>query len=258
MANDQNWYLEYKKNSNAALRLFCFHHSGGGASTYHPWIEYLSPHIEMIAIQLPGRENRFTEPLNSDLNYIITQLSKNFDHYKNKPFIVFGHSLGGLLSYEFIKAIYQAYSLYPCHIVVSAAKAPHMPYRRKILSQLDDKLLKEELKAYNGIDESIQNEPELLDLFLPIIRSDFSIIENYSFRGSASFPCDILAFSGIEDHAVNEEEILGWSVYTTGKFKHMPFSGRHFFIKDHQKEIIKIINQIAERYSKLIEWAGFN
>lgn len=249
MTNDQSWYIGYKKNPQAAIRLFCFHHSGGGASSYHPWVESLSPLIEMVAIQLPGRENKFLEPLTSDLSHIITKLSKDFSYYKDKPFIVFGHSLGALLAFEFIKAIHRIYSLYPRQVIVSAAKAPHMPYRRKILSHLEDKLLKEELKAYNGIDERIQNEPELFDLFLPIIRSDFSIVENYSFAGSASFPCDILAFSGSDDPTVTQEEILGWSTQTTGKFEHMPFSGAHFFIRDHQKEIVNIINQIAEKYS---------
>ncbi|MBW8308814.1 MAG: hypothetical protein K0M45_04135 [Candidatus Paracaedibacteraceae bacterium] len=98
-------YLEYKKNPNAALRLFCFHHSAGGASAYYPWAESLSPNIEMVAIQFPGRENRFIEPLNNDLKNIVAELSKRFELYKDNPFFVFGHSLGALVSFEFIKSV---------------------------------------------------------------------------------------------------------------------------------------------------------
>jgi medium-chain acyl-[acyl-carrier-protein] hydrolase len=249
MMNDQSWYLEYKKNPHAAIRLFCFHHSGGGASAFYPWVEHLSSSIEMIAIQLPGRENRFTEPLNNNLQDIITKLSEAFHTYKDKPFFVLGHSLGALLSFELIQSIYQLHSVYPCHMIVSAAKAPHLPFRMKHLSHLDNKTLKEELKAYNGIDEIIINNDELLDLFLPIIRSDFSISERYFYKNSVIFPCDILALSGIHDKTVNKEEILAWSAYTAGDFKHLSFPGEHFFIKEHQKNILELINQIAGRYT---------
>lgn len=251
MTNDQNWYLEYKKSPAARVRLFCFHHSGGGASGYYPWAAHLSPYIEMIAIQLPGRENRFTEPLNNNLKYIISELSKNFSIYKDKPFFVFGHSLGALMSFEFVKSIQQLYSVFPRHMIISGTKAPHLPFRMKHLSQLDDNILKEELKIYNGIDEHILNNNELMNLFLPIIKSDFSICENYNFSASKPFPYDILALSGTEDQTVSQKEILAWGKYTEGKFKHISFPGKHFFIKDHQKKILEIINKIGYRHAQI-------
>jgi medium-chain acyl-[acyl-carrier-protein] hydrolase len=250
MTSDQNWYLEYKKNPSASVRLFCFHHSGGGASSYYPWINHLSPNIEMIAVQLPGRENRFTEPLNNSMEDIIAQLSERFVTYTDKPFFVFGHSLGALLSFEFIKSVHQAYSVYPCHMIISATKAPHLPFRMKHLSQLDDKALKEQLKMYNGIDERILYNDELLDLFLPIIKSDFSIYETYSFLESKPLPCNILALSGREDKTVNSEEIWAWEKYTEGKFERLSFPGEHFFVRDNQRQILEIINQIGDRYTQ--------
>ncbi|WP_051908604.1 thioesterase II family protein [Candidatus Odyssella acanthamoebae] len=245
--NNPGCYLQYKKKPEAAIRLFCFHHAGGGASTFYPWLEYLSPKIEMIAIQLPGRENRFSEPLRNNIKEITDELSKGFSIYKNKPFFVFGHSMGALIAFEFIKTIHQLYFLYPCHMIISAAKAPHLlsPIRS---SQLDDTNLKEQLKAYNGIDECILNNDDLLNLFLHIIKSDSSIYENYSFSKPKPFPFDILALSGTDDQSVNQEEILAWSAYTRGKFEHLSFPGQHFFIKDNQKTILKIINQIADNF----------
>lgn len=249
MTSAQNWYVEYKKIPAARIRLFCFHHSGGGASAYYPWVAQLSPHIEMIAIQLPGRETRFAETPNNNLKDIVAELSENFTLYKDKPFFVFGHSLGALISFEFVKSIQQLYSVFPRHLIISGTKAPHLPFRMKHLNRLDDKTLKEELKVYNGIDEYILNNNEFLDLFLPIIRSDFSIYENYNFLASKPFPYDILALSGIEDQTVTLEEILAWGQYTKGKFEHISFPGKHFFIKDHQKKILEIINKIGDRYT---------
>lgn len=248
MTNINNWYLKYENKPHAPIRLFCFHHSGGGASVYHPWLKLLSPNIEMIAIQLPGRESRFTEPLTNNLNEIVEKLTEHFNFYKGKPYIIFGHSLGGLLAYEFTKSIQRHYSLLPNQLIISATKAPHLPFRMKHLSKLDSKALKEELKVYNGIDEHLLSNDELLELFLPIIKSDFSISETYNYTHSNPLSCDILAISGTEDKTVNENEVQAWSKHTEGKFEHTSIAGGHFFIKEHQKEILELINQNINRY----------
>jgi len=88
-------------------------------------------------------------------------------------------------------------------------------------------------------------------LFLPIIRSDFSISERYFYKNSLLLPCNILALSGAQDQTVTQEEILGWSTYTAGKFEHLSFPGKHFFIKDNQKEILEIINQIGNSHAQV-------
>lgn len=247
--NRHPWFLESKTNPRASIRLFCFHHSGGAASIYYPWIEMLSPNIEMILIQFPGRENRFTEPLINNLQEIVAQLTEGFSFYKDKPFFVFGHSLGALIAFEFIKSVHLCYSVNLRYMIVSAAKAPHLPFRMKHFSKLDNKTLIEELKIYNGIDERILGNDELLELFLPIIKNDLSVYETYQFIKSKPLPCDILTLSGIHDQAVSKEEILEWSAYTTQKFDHLSFPGKHFFIKENQQSILTLINQIGDRLS---------
>lgn len=247
--SNKSWYLEYDKKPYARIRLFCFHHSGGAASMYYPWVKCLSPNIELIAIQLPGRESRFTEPLTNNLTEIIEILTDGFNSYQHKPFFIFGHSLGGLLAYEFTKSLNRHYSLLPKQLIVSATKAPHLPFRMNYLSKLDGEALKEELKVYSGIDEDILNNDELLQILLPIIKSDFSISETYYYKSSSSLSFDILVLSGKDDKTVSENEVQAWSEHTSGKFKHLAFPGGHFFIKEHQEEILRLINQIGNCYS---------
>ncbi len=161
---------------------------------------------------------------------------------------MFGHSLGALLAFEFVKSVYERYSIFPCHMIISAAKAPHFPFRLKHLSKLDIASLKKELIFYGGMDERILYNDELLDLFLPIIRSDFSINENYKYVTSSPFPFDISALSGSSDPTITDKELLGWATYTTGKFEPIFFSGGHFFIKDHQEKVLELIKKIASKY----------
>lgn len=244
------WYKTFKSNQKAQIRLFCFHHSGGAASSYYRWVEHISPNIELIAIQLPGREDRFSEPLINRFEDIIFHLLEGFHIYTEKPFFVFGHSLGALVGFEFVSAIRKRYSILPHYLIVSAARAPHLTYKRTSLSHLDDASLTEKLKVYNGIEDNIINNNDLLSLFLPIIRSDFQLIENYRYNSFKPFLCDILSLAGSDDHTVNCEDIRAWSAYTMGKFHYLSFSGEHFFLKNHQSTILQIINHIGNSYSR--------
>lgn len=241
--NDKKWYVEYKKNPHASMRIFCFPHSGGGASTYFSWSNLLSLTVELISIQLPGRENRFYDHLTNDLEFIIDNLSQEFTYYKEKPFVVFGHSLGALIAYEFVKSVYQSYGIYPQYMIVSGAKAPHLPFRIKKLSQLEDEELLQELKNYGEINDALLQNEQILKMFLPIFRSDFSIGENYNYKETVVFPFDILALAGSDDPTVNKKEILGWSGYTSGNFEFRIFPGGHFFLKSHTEEILSFISQ---------------
>lgn len=245
MIAGKKWCITYKKNPQAILRIFCFPHSGGGASAYFPWVEKLSSLLELVSIQLPGRENRFYERLVNDLDVITTELCKEFEQYKEKSFIVFGHSLGALLCYEFVKSIHKFYNVFPKHMFVSAAKAPHLPFRMKKLSHLSDNELIEEISIYGEIDKTLKENSQILSMFLPVFRSDFSIGENYFYEETPPRSFDITAFYGENDSTVREEEINAWKKHTVGHFKSISFEGGHFFIKDKQDEILKEIEKTS-------------
>lgn len=250
---ETKWFLSYLRNPNAHFRLFCFHHSGGAASFYHPLLQQLSPKIELVAVQLPGRENRFLEPVNKNLPDIITHLNNEFQLFNNKPFLVFGHSLGSILAFEFVMSIQKCYGILPKHLFVSSCRAPHLALSRAKISKLPREELINELKKYNGVDNLISQNDEVLDMFLPIIRNDFSIAEEYQFNGKVSFGCDITALCGQEDQTVQQDEITGWSCYTSRRFNILSLPGGHFYLKDpvNRVEIIRYINQVVDNPSNI-------
>lgn len=242
---NNDWFIKFNSNFNSTIRLFCFSYAGGGASTFYTWQKHLEKNIELIAIQYPGRESRFSEPLVSDLTIITRELAKGFMSYLDKPYLIFGHSLGALIGFEFIRLIRQLQFTQPKHFIVSGAKAPQMPLRRKHLSQLEDAAFKEELVKYNGVPEHILNNDELINLFMPILRNDFKITEDYVYKNLAPLSCSITALSGLNDATVIKEEVLGWEKQTTKNFQHISYVGDHFFIRNHQIEIIEMIHKIA-------------
>lgn len=242
---NNDWFINFNPNFNSTIRLFCFPYAGGGSSAFYPWKTYLANNIELIAIQYPGREGRFSEPLVSELKVITHELAKGFKPYLDNPYLIFGHSLGSLIGFEFIRLIRQLNFPLPKHFIVSGAKAPHMPLRRKHLHNLEDIAFKKELMKYNGVPEHILNNDELMNLFMPLLRNDFKITEDYVYQDLDPLSCNITALSGLDDETVLKDEVLGWGKQTNKNFQHISYPGDHFFIRNHQIHIIQVIHKIA-------------
>lgn len=94
------WMTYFEANSNAKLRLFCFSYAGGGASTFRSWSTNLTSEVEVCPIEFPGHERRIAEHPFERLKPLVNELGCALLPYLNKPFAFFGHSMGGLVSFE--------------------------------------------------------------------------------------------------------------------------------------------------------------
>src|SRR6185436_18636157 len=100
-AHERTPWLAYRKlNPGARLRLFCFPYAGGGSSVFYKWSEILPPSVEVCPILLPGREHRFKEPLFTRLPELVRAIRQALESYLDKPFVFYGHSMGGLMGFE--------------------------------------------------------------------------------------------------------------------------------------------------------------
>jgi surfactin synthase thioesterase subunit len=118
MKNDV-WIKRSRQDSQAYFRLFCFPYAGGGASFFRTWRERLGPDIEVCAIQLPGREDRLTEPPFENLSSLIDVLAEVLYPYLDFPFAFFGHSLGSLISFELTRRLRRQKAPCPLQLFVS-------------------------------------------------------------------------------------------------------------------------------------------
>lgn len=240
------WFFPLTPNiQSAKLRLFTFHYAGGSASIFRPWVQDINSSIEIISIQLPGRETRFTETPFYDLKSLIEDLLKNFPIYFDKPFIFFGHSIGSFISFEFARILRRKKYPLPQHLIISGARAPHLPLRRKKLHNLPEKEFVSELFSYNGIPSALLEDKDILNLFIPMIRADFTVSETYHYIEEDSLKCPISAFGGTEDPYVSREEISSWQSHTTAAFNPYFFKGDHFFFtKDSYQEVVHTVGKI--------------
>ena len=229
------------------IQLLCVHHAGGGASFFYPWAKYFNQNTAVSAIQLSGREELLLESPVHTMKEVIENIWPSFVNFIRQPYFLFGHSLGALICFELTQKAFINCLPLPKHLIVSACRAPHILSKRSNFHNISDVDLLNQLKGCNGISEELLNTKEFCDIFLPIIKADFSIAEYYLCSNIVQLPVNITALSGRDDPLVDSESIKSWEKHTSRKFNQVEFSGGHFFLKSSSIEVLQAIENIKKK-----------
>lgn len=243
MVQSRNPWLQISQpKPNARLRLFCFPYAGGAASIYRSWHQYLPADVEVCAIQLPGRENRVREQSYINLLELVNGLLPNLLPYLDKPFALFGHSMGSLIAYEVAQQVQQG-SRRPTHLLVSGRRAPVLPEPEILLHTLptDAIFLNELQRRYNNLPTVMFEDAEFRQLFLPLLRADFSVVETYQYTVRSPLPCPIIALGGADDPRAAQAELQAWQPLTRANFALHLFPGGHFYLNDQLQPLLATV-----------------
>lgn len=235
--------------------LFCLGYAGGSAIVYNKFRPYLDKNIRMVPIEYAGRGRRVNEEFYADVSCavddIYKQVSKYIDDYE---FAFFGHSMGSVLTYEVCKKIKQINCKEPLFIFFSGRYPPHIKKEGDLIYNLPDEKFKEEILKYGGTPKEIFDNKELAQLFVPILRADYKIIELYKFNGDfVKFKCPIAVLSGKDDKIVDRSDLDEWQEYSEQKISIYEFNEGHFFINIFTEEIADIINKSLKKFDKILE-----
>lgn len=238
-SNDRlsTWFTSYGAALEGKARIFALPYSGAGASAYYPWSKKTRD-MDFLGVQLPGRENRFNEELITHLPTLLNNIITEIKPLINKPYVLFGHSMGGLIAFELAKLIREQALPLPEHLYISAFRAPNMPNFNRAMHNLSDEDFVSELSTYGGLPSEIISNTELLDFFLPILRADFLLTEFYEYKESQPLSIPITTFSGKNDCIVKSGNMSDWRYQTNKSFRHIEYDGDHFFVNNHMESII--------------------
>ncbi|MDJ0845161.1 thioesterase II family protein [Crocosphaera sp.] len=227
------WLFCSKPNPDASLRLFCFPCAGGLASRFNVWSKHLLPDIEVYSLQLPGRGKRIQEPCIKEWTVLIDKITFAVQDSLDRPFAFLGHSLGALISFEVAHRLRQNHAPMPQHLLMCGCGGPSTPITQPSISSLPTQLFVKELsERYQAIPQSIQEDRDVLKLFLPSLRADFKLFETYAYGSKIPLDCPITVFSGLEDLAVTKPSLLNWKQETSREFNLSFLEGNHFFLHD--------------------------
>lgn len=233
------WLRGFHRADPGAPRLFCLPHAGGNASYYFPFSARLAPRIEMLAVQYPGRQERFNEPCVESMHELAGLIAAELAEWTSEPYALFGHSMGATLAFE-VADLLRAQGTEPYALFVSGRRAPSVPAPGSVHLASDEELVAD-MKLLGGTDARMLDNPELLAAILPAVRSDYIATETYRFRGAPRLDCPITAFIGDIDPRVNTPQAKAWADHTTTAFRLRVFSGGHFFLVPHLQTIVDSI-----------------
>lgn len=239
------WFQISKPNPHARLRLFCLPYAGGAASIYRTWPQYLPAEIEVCAVQLPGRENRIRERPFTDAAALVQALMPVLLPLLDKPFALFGHSMGSLLAYELAQQLHLQGQT-PTHLLVSGRRAPMLLEPDALVHTLDndDAFLMELQRRYNNIPAVIFADAELRELFMPLLRADMTLVERYQCAQQAPLPCPLVALGGTDDPRTSQADLQAWQILTQASFTLRMFQGDHFYLNQQPLPLLHTIAQI--------------
>ncbi|QXF35490.1 thioesterase [Photorhabdus luminescens] len=237
-------FIDINNSKNADVRLYLIHHAGGSHMLYRPWSHLLPGWIKCIALELPGRGMGFGEPLPESMEQVIELFLNQIQ--TDKPFAIFGHSMGGLIAYELTLRL-QNLGLSPVWLGISAFKPPHLKNKENLSrASFNDDQLTEYLEKLGGSKDFCEDRV-VMKMMLDIVRSDFRIIESWRMSDAKiSDKTTVHSFSGLYDVAVTPQMISSWQDYINGKFLHSTFDGDHFYLNSFPSSLI---NKIASDLS---------
>jgi surfactin synthase thioesterase subunit len=228
-ANAQ-WLQPAPANASPQIRLFCLPHAGGGSIAFRAWNASLPSAIQVCPVLLPGRERRSAEPPFTQFDALIAAMDSQLRPWLDRPYAIFGHSMGSLLAFEWARKLAQDGLPQPAWMFLSGRCAPDTPPDAVPLHTLPDRQFLEELnRRYAGIPEEAMADPGFREVFLPLLRADISVVESYRFRPSEPLDCPITVFAGTSDRSVNWTELMGWKSQTRGRFAMHLLPGDHFY-----------------------------
>jgi len=243
--HETTWSLTPRPDPGAPLRLFCFPWAGAGAAAYRTWPAALAGIAEVRLVLLPGRDSRRHEPPLTDLAALAARAAQGLAGQLDPPFALFGHSMGALVAFETAHALRRLGAPAPARLLVSGRRAPQLPRRPgPLLHGLPDGALVDELRRrYDDIPRLLLEEPELMALFLPVLRADFHALETYGGPPQERLGCAVSAYGGRSDPTAAEAELAAWRETTRGPFDHELLPGGHFYLQTAEAPLIAALRR---------------
>ncbi|GAB1338675.1 alpha/beta fold hydrolase [Streptomyces sp. E-15] len=236
----ETWIRRYHPAPDAAVRLVTLPHAGGAATWYRPFSAALSPAIEVLAVQYPGRQDRRREEVITDIHRLADGVTEALLPYTDdRPFAVFGHSMGATVGFEVVRRL-EARGRAPLRFFASGRPAPSLD-RDHLVHRLDDAGVLAELRTLSGTDPLLFEDEELLRLMLPVIRGDYRAVETYRGEPDATVGCPVTVLTGDGDPRVSVGGAAAWSRHAPAGAGLHVFPGGHFFLADHREAIAALV-----------------
>jgi surfactin synthase thioesterase subunit len=237
----RRWLKRTTPRGPVETRLLCFHYAGGSAAMYRDWPRLMPRGIEPIAVQLPGRADRFTEPPYDRMAPLVDKLIEVIKPLLDQPFACYGVSMGARVAWALAHTLRERAMPMPRKLFVAASAAPCSDEgTRRWEGRADG--LEGYVREMGGTPAEVLAEPELLAALLPTLRADLTVLSTHGLHPATPLDVPIRAFAGVDDDEAPPDRMSGWSIETgDGLFELTPLRCGHFFDVGSEREVIRIV-----------------
>jgi medium-chain acyl-[acyl-carrier-protein] hydrolase len=229
------WLRTFGSRAPGDLRLFCFHHAGGAAAAYREWPRLLPTGIEPVAVQLPGRAERFREPALDRMPVLLDHLVEELRPLLGEPYALYGLSMGARVAWALTHRLRDEGLPMPSRLFLANVAAPG---RQEGQAVWTDAAVLDYLRQMGGTPPEIFAEPALLAGLLPALRADLTLVDSFHWRPATPLTIPIHAFAGMDDREGAPERMREWRAETVGDFALDVVSGGHFFDPAGTRQVI--------------------
>ncbi|MFI9387648.1 thioesterase II family protein [Kutzneria sp. NPDC052558] len=234
-------WLDVRPGPADRLRLFCFHHAGGGVSAFRGWRAALAPDIAVYPVQLPGREARVREPRITDLATAVAAIGRELDPWLDRPYAFYGHSMGALIAHTLTDRLLAADRPLPARLLVGAFPGPLLRAPLAEVSGMSDDQLVELLLRIGGMSETVRRYPDWRAAAISLLRADLSLCHGPRPPAGPALPVPIDVVAGAADPLVSPGDVDAWATHSTVEVRTHVVPGGHFFLHDKENGLLDLI-----------------
>lgn len=226
------------------MNAILFHHAGGDKYAFRKVQQWLLPEVKSIAVELPGRSDRYTEPLLHTIRSAAEDIYQQVLPHLNAPFFFVGNSMGSVFAFLLTLRLEAEYKPLPQHIFLASRLSPDAYQNEPNCIGIPSEDFWKVVQQYDGVPPQLLEHKELKEFYEPVLRADFEILQQYneSFETiqPISVPVSIL-FGKTDTKNITAEKAKGWRKFTTSDFDCTAFEGGHFFLYENENvaEFIK-------------------
>ncbi|BCB89727.1 GNAT family N-acetyltransferase [Phytohabitans suffuscus] len=225
------WISRTRPCPDAPVQVVCLPNAGAGPSMYSRWAAAFGDRGEVVAVALPGRESRSSEPVATDLNALARRIAVALLSTLDRPYVLFGHSMGALLAYTIAQVLPAVGGTAPLRLVMSAARPPDLSLPAAAATDGDDDLVAS-LRELGGMPEEILAHPDLLEVLLDPLRIDLAAVTAFQPLPGPPPSCPVALVAGTGDTHAPPAVVAGWRRFLTGAAPVYALPGNHFYLRE--------------------------
>ena len=229
--------LRFGSPTAPRCRLICFPFAGGGPATFRPWAPLL-PDVEVLAVQFAGGDR----PRPDSVAAMVDAVRPAVEAATDLPYALFGHSMGALVAFELTLALEADDGVPPSLLFVSSRRPPdEIDHSAPINDLPQDQFLDELQRRFAAVPEAVRQEPDLLALLLPALRSDIRATETYAPLTDGKVRCPVHVYGGVDDRHPRPDQLHGWQRVAEQPVRLRMFRGDHFYLTTQRGDLTRDI-----------------